>query len=252
MMRVPVAAVCAVTALAAADATAQIPGLTLEIANGRVTLDARDVPVNRILEQWARVRQVTIVNGEALAGTRVTLRLESVPEREALAVLLRSASGYILGRRAGASAGSTEIDRIFIVRPSAPSAQAAAARPDGRTAARVTGPRLAAAPDDGAPPRTPEEAAAAAGIPPAQAAGLSVEQIELLQKPNPGVFSGEGPANQSTRAREAGDAVDGASPSDTSTHGEGVNPPTPSGPQATPGVAGPGTTATRPGTTLGK
>ena len=46
------------------------------MANGRVTLVAKDVTVREILAEWARVGQTRIVNAEKLTGGPVTLELD--------------------------------------------------------------------------------------------------------------------------------------------------------------------------------
>lgn len=99
--------------------------LKLSLNNGRATVIATGVPVNQILDEWARVGKTTIVNGDKLSGPPVTLVLEDVPEREALEVLLRSASGYIVGARQDVLADASAFDRILIM----PASRAPAAAP---------------------------------------------------------------------------------------------------------------------------
>jgi hypothetical protein len=104
---------------AATHANAQIVALAIE--RGRVTLEARDVAVSEILDQWARAGRVTIINNDsALARARVTVSLTDVPEREALATLLRDASGYVLAPRRQPSAQASTIDRVVIMPRSNP------------------------------------------------------------------------------------------------------------------------------------
>ena len=92
---------CAI--LAAAAAALALPAsagdLKLSMQNGRVTILAEDVPLRTILDEWARVGHTTIVNAEKLNGPAMTLQLVDTPEREALDILLRSASGYIAAPR---------------------------------------------------------------------------------------------------------------------------------------------------------
>lgn len=112
---------------AASTANAQVQ---LSIEDGRVTLVATDVTVRDILAEWARVGQTRIVNGEKLAGPRVTLELRDVPEEQALDVLLRSASGYLVAPRQTPSAAASRFDRILILPTSqAPAAPGRAALP---------------------------------------------------------------------------------------------------------------------------
>src|SRR5204863_6053184 len=80
------------------------PGeLKLTISNGRVTIVADQVPVSLILAEWSRVGQTRIVNGERLL-TNVSLEVIDWPERKALDLVLRSASGYMAAERQGVAA----------------------------------------------------------------------------------------------------------------------------------------------------
>lgn len=123
------------TLLAATLAVALMPGqasaqdLKLAIDNGRVTLIAENVPVSRILAEWARVGQATVLNGEKLTGPPVTLHFENHPEREVLEVLLRSASGYIVAPRPTMLANASAFDRILIMPTSRAPAVSAAPPP---------------------------------------------------------------------------------------------------------------------------
>ena len=89
--------------------------LELTIQQGRVTLVAQGVPIQDILAEWARIGQTTIVNGEKLTGSPLTLQLIDVPEEQALETLLRSASGYVVAPRAASIPGASRFDRIFIL-----------------------------------------------------------------------------------------------------------------------------------------
>jgi hypothetical protein len=98
--------------------------LQLQITDGLVTLDARNVTIAQILARWADVSGVTIVNAEKIEGTLTTLRLVDVPERAALATVLRGVSGYIAASRADGTARPSSIDRILILPSSRPAAAA--------------------------------------------------------------------------------------------------------------------------------
>jgi hypothetical protein len=98
----------------AALAYAQAP-LTLHINGGRVTLHAQNVPIRTILAEWARVGGATIVNGDRVAGSPLTLELDGVPERQALDIILRSVSGYVLASRDAGAPGASMYDRIMIL-----------------------------------------------------------------------------------------------------------------------------------------
>ena len=90
---------CLLMATAVVAGTAEAGDLNLTIANGRVTLIAHDVTVRQILDEWARVGQTKIVNGDKLLGAPLTIELRDVPEATALETVLRSAAG-LRGRAA--------------------------------------------------------------------------------------------------------------------------------------------------------
>jgi hypothetical protein len=102
----------------------------ISIREGRVSLSARDATVRQILTEWARVGRTQIVNVERIAGGPITIELTNVPEAEALDMLLRSLSGYMVAPRAAVIADASYFDRIIVMptaaspRP-APSASAA-------------------------------------------------------------------------------------------------------------------------------
>ena len=109
-----VLAVVALLAAGAASAAAQ--GVTLEFADGgKVRLTAQNVSVSHILAEWARRGRTTIVNGERVAGAPVTLELQNVSEQEALDILLRNVSGYLVAARETSVSGASTYDRIYIL-----------------------------------------------------------------------------------------------------------------------------------------
>ena len=108
----------------AASASAQV--LSLEFHDGRVKLIAENVPVNRILAEWARLGGTKIVNGERMAGAPVTLQIVDVPERQALETILRGAAGYMVSARETATPpGASAFDKILVL----PTTTRAAAAP---------------------------------------------------------------------------------------------------------------------------
>jgi hypothetical protein len=108
--------VAVIVLLAAALALPAYGGeVKLQVANGRITLQARDATVRDILAEWARLGSVKIVNGEKIMGGPVTLDLQSVPEAEALAILLRSVSGYMAAARPQPASEASIYDRIVIM-----------------------------------------------------------------------------------------------------------------------------------------
>lgn len=104
----------------------QAQSIRLEFENGLVTLTAQNAPLRAILAEWAQLGSSTVVNGDQVVGAPVTLALDSVPERQALDVLLRGVSGYMLAPRRAGTAGLSTFDRIIILptsttpRPSPP------------------------------------------------------------------------------------------------------------------------------------
>ena len=105
---------------------AHAAGLTLSIHDGLVTLDAQDVTVRQILTEWARIGKTRIVNVERITGGPITLKLDKVPEKQALETILRSIPGYIALPRETITADSSIYDRILIM---ATTTAVAAARP---------------------------------------------------------------------------------------------------------------------------
>jgi hypothetical protein len=112
--------------LGASSASAQV--LSLEFHDGRVRLIAENVPVSRILAEWARLGGTKIVNGERVPGPPVTLQLTDVPERQALDTVLRGAAGYMVLARDTVTSGASAFDKILVL-PTTSRAPAAAALP---------------------------------------------------------------------------------------------------------------------------
>jgi hypothetical protein len=119
-------ALVAVLVYWAAPASAQ--SVTVQFDNGHVTVNAENAPVRQILAEWARLGGTTFVNAEGVPGGPVTLQLENVSERQALDVLLRSVSGYMVAARQTAGTGASAFDRILIL-PTSSAPQQTAARP---------------------------------------------------------------------------------------------------------------------------
>ena len=112
--------------LGASSASAQV--LSLEFHDGRIRLTAENVPVSRILDEWARRGGTKIVNGERVPGPPVTLQLTDVPERQALEIVLRGAAGYMVLARDTITPGASAFDKILVL-PTTSRAPAAAAPP---------------------------------------------------------------------------------------------------------------------------
>jgi hypothetical protein len=106
-------------------ARASAGDLKLTMQNGRVTIIADNVPLRQILQEWARVGQTKIVNADKMNGPAISLQLINAPERDALDILLRSASGYIAAPRPVPIANAAFYDRVTIMATSRPPAATA-------------------------------------------------------------------------------------------------------------------------------
>jgi hypothetical protein len=109
--------------IAAGDAAAQ--KLTLRVEQGLVTLDAENVSIDEILARWNSITGLNVVskNGRG-SDIPVTVRISGMPERDALALVLRDLSGYIMGERRDPRTGVVSIDRVMILPDSAAQASA--------------------------------------------------------------------------------------------------------------------------------
>ncbi len=110
---------------AGGSASAQV--LALEFHDGRVKLTAENVPVSRILAEWARLGGTRIVNGERVPGAPVTLQIDA-PERQALDTVLRGAAGYMVLARDTIAPGASAFDKILVL-PTTSRAPTASAQP---------------------------------------------------------------------------------------------------------------------------
>ena len=138
--------------VAAAAAPLNAGDLKLEIRDGRVTLEAKDVTVPQILAEWARVGQTRIINMERAGSAAVTIQLTAVPERQALDIILRAMSGYLAAPRPEGAVGASAYDRILILPTSvAPPARSQAAPIAAPGAAGVPFPPRVGQPIPGTP-----------------------------------------------------------------------------------------------------
>ncbi len=107
------ALVATVLCWAALPSSAQ--SISVQFNDGLVTVTAQNAAVRQILAEWARLGGTTFVNADRVPGGPVTLQLDNVSEREALDVLLRSVSGYMVAARENAGTGASSFDRILIL-----------------------------------------------------------------------------------------------------------------------------------------
>jgi hypothetical protein len=139
--------------LFAAQANAQ--RLSIQLHDGFADVEAENVPLRQILEEWARVGGVVVSNADKTSPVPVSLTLTHVPEKAALATLLREVSGYMLAPR-GEGSGSSAFSRILILPTSG------SPRPVAATTSVPAAPRPAAEPPAGGRGR-PRAGAAGAG-----------------------------------------------------------------------------------------
>jgi len=99
-MRSQIAIACVAVLLGcAASSSAQT--VSLRFDNGLVTVNAQNAPLRTILAEWARLGGTRFLNADRIGGEPVTVELTSVPERQALEILLRSVAGYVVTQREG-------------------------------------------------------------------------------------------------------------------------------------------------------
>ena len=191
-IKVPVLLVVALANAATAGADVQ-----LSMHDGRVSIVAKDATVGEILAEWARVGQTKVVNPEAIPRERVTIELKDVSEDEALAILLRKASGYIAAPRAIALPDASRFDRILVMPPSV-----ARMSVNTRPPAEVSAPPAGAPPDDEPPAeQAPPNAAPTYPTPAGQTPGNEGRAGRTTaHQAQP--YAGDGQAGQADRAEQ--------------------------------------------------
>jgi hypothetical protein len=117
-----------------------IPGVSLVIRDGKVTLKAEQASLRQILAEWERQGQVKVVGADKLAGAPVTLTLVDIPEKQALEIVMRGVPGYMAIDRVAvadaAPAGPSRYDRVVVMaRATTPVQAVAAGTPRGTPSA---------------------------------------------------------------------------------------------------------------------
>lgn len=107
--------VFALLVLVCSSSSARAASLTLSIRDGLVSIDARDVTLRQILTEWARIGKTQILNVERITTGPMTLKLEGVPEKQALDIILRAIPGYMALPRAAQVADASLYERILIM-----------------------------------------------------------------------------------------------------------------------------------------
>ena len=80
-----------------------------------MSLDAQDVTLRQILTEWARIGKTRIVNVERITGGPMTLKIDGMPEKQALDIILRAIPGYMALPRETLLADASLYDRILIM-----------------------------------------------------------------------------------------------------------------------------------------
>jgi hypothetical protein len=111
--------------LALTSSAAFAQQVQLTIKDGRVTLKTENATVRQILDEWTRVGQTKIVNGDKVTGQPLTLTLIDVPERDALDTVMRQAAGYAVVERATDAPNASTFDRILVMARTTPVTQVA-------------------------------------------------------------------------------------------------------------------------------
>lgn len=98
----------------------------LQVANGRVLVQANNATLREILAEWARVGNVKFVNLEQVASAPMTIDVQWQPESQVLTMLLRSLSGFAAAPKLQAASDSSIFDRVVIMAAPRPAATASA------------------------------------------------------------------------------------------------------------------------------
>jgi hypothetical protein len=113
-------ALASATLLVAAGLTSGSPAyaagpVQVSMHDGRVSIDATEVPLTQILEEWTKAGGPRFVNAGNLNPAPTTIQLSDVPEKEALAILLRPTSGFLAVERTAAAPQLSRFDRVMIM-----------------------------------------------------------------------------------------------------------------------------------------
>jgi hypothetical protein len=91
--------------------------LMVSCDKGRMTIVAQSVSLRTIIQEWARVGGVRLVNPQYVSATPVSVDLRDLPERAALKVLLRSLPGYLLQQRSAESGLASGFEKLVVMAP---------------------------------------------------------------------------------------------------------------------------------------
>jgi hypothetical protein len=166
----------------------------MTLTNGRVSIVAKDATIGQILAEWAKIGQTKIVNAEKIPGERVTIELTDTTEAQALDILLRKLTGYVVAARTVLVPDASAFDRIIIVPAAVGPIMQASAAPRADTASAAPAYQPAATPgypahEEMAPPAAnaaPEDVAEVAEEPAPQAVIVGATPVNE-RAPNPAV-----------------------------------------------------------------
>jgi hypothetical protein len=91
--------------------------LKLVFGAGVVSIDADEVPLGTILDEWAKLGGTRVDGIDKLSEVAVTFHVEGIPEDEALAALLNGRNGYSTVLRKAGEAGASLFARIAVLSP---------------------------------------------------------------------------------------------------------------------------------------
>lgn len=134
----------------------------LSIRKGRVSLVATNATPAEIFTAWSKAGGVAVVNADRMPATPITIRLDDVPEEQALDTLLRPVSGYLAQRRVSplAAEGSIFARIVILATPpqaAAPQPAVVPATPAGSTPGSRRSPLPAPQPQPEPPAASPPE-----------------------------------------------------------------------------------------------
>ena len=155
----------------------------IELANGRITLLARDATLGEILSEWGRVGHVQMINLERVSSGPMTIDVREMPEPQALAMLLRTLSGYMAAPKIQAAGNTSIFDRVFIMaapRPAAPATSTSYTQPPAQQQLYRNGTPVPLGTDDRDPSDSPQRVYPGPGQTP------GVQQPAIAQPPTPG------------------------------------------------------------------
>ena len=216
-------------------ATAQ--QLKLAFNEGRVSLEATNVPVRTILVEWGKLGGTKVIGAERIAGSPLTLKLENVAEAQALEIVLRSVAGYMAApRRVAAGASASTYDRILVMATSTtPPPVTRPAPTQGNGASNGNPPRFV-------PPRQPARQVDQDEEPPDEP-DQNPPNVPVFTFPQPGQQNGQPAIFQGVPPGANGQPVITINPYNGAPQGISVTPPpTPAGVPVF-GAPAPGTSA---------